>query len=149
MRGDRRGFTLIELFTVLIVVGLLASLATMKYVDLKRSALTTSIAADMRAVQLAVFNHWADFQTWPPDSPPGVLPPGLAPYMPGAVQWAPATHTLDYEVFPLGSSILVGVSVTTPDPVLRAKLVSSLGGTYPFFASGGTLTYILVGPEGL
>lgn len=149
MRSDQRGFTLIELFTVLIVVGLLASLAAMKYVDLKRSALTTSIAADMRAVQLAVFNYWADFQTWPPDSPPGVLPPGLAPYTPGTVQWAPATHTLDYEVFPAGSSILVGVSVTTPDPVLRSKLVSSLGGTYPFFASGGTLTYILVGPDGL
>lgn len=149
MRRDRRGFTLIELFTVLIVLGLLASLATIKYMDLKRSTLTVSIAADMRAVQLAVFNYWADQQSWPPDSPPGVPPPGLVPYLPGSVQWAPTTHTLNYEVFPAGSSILVGVSVTTPDPVLRSKLISSLGGTYPFFASGGTLTYILVGPDGL
>lgn len=43
----------------------------------------------------------------------------------------------------------MGVSVMTSDPVLRAKLVSFLGGTYPFFASGGTLACILVGPAGL
>lgn len=54
-----------------------------------------------------------------------------------------------FGVFPRGSRNRVGVSVMTSDPVLRAKLVSFLGGTYPFFASGGTLTCILVGPDGL
>ena len=40
MKSSRGGFTFIELLIVMIVLGILASLAVMKYIDLRHRALT-------------------------------------------------------------------------------------------------------------
>ena len=58
MSRSRRGFTFIELLVVIIVLGLLAALATLKYIDLKNRALTAQAAADMEAIRLAAYGAW-------------------------------------------------------------------------------------------
>ena len=42
----------------------------------------------------------------------------------------------------------VGVVVTAADPRLQAALVQTLGNKLPFINVGGTLTFVIVGPDG-
>ena len=54
----KRGFTLVELLIVMVVMGILASLALIKTNDLRNAATATQVSQEMRAVQIAAFNYY-------------------------------------------------------------------------------------------
>ena len=85
----RHGFTLIELITVTFILSILASIAILKYQDLRNQGLSAQIVQEMRAVQLAAYNYFADQEDWPPESGPGVVPTGLAVLLPGQLAVLP------------------------------------------------------------
>jgi prepilin-type N-terminal cleavage/methylation domain-containing protein len=147
----RRGFSLIELLVVLLVLTILASLGLLKYRDLRNNALAAQLAGELRAIHVACLTYYADHEAWPPDAGAGAVPAGLAPSLPGqlAASFNRGDYMLDYENFGSGApDILIGVSVTTSDPKLFAKFVVVLGRQSPFFVSGSTLTYLIAGPGG-
>lgn len=151
VNGNTRGFTLIEMMLVTFVIGILASIAVLKYIDLRNAAIATQISQELRAVQIATFNYYADKEEWPPESGPGAVPIGLGPLLPGALagSFDRTLYMLDYENFGEESpNIVIGVSVTTADARLFAKLVQYLGTKSPFFVSGSKLTYLITGPGG-
>jgi prepilin-type N-terminal cleavage/methylation domain-containing protein len=149
---NRRGFTLIELITVVLVMMILSSIALLKYVDLRNNAVAVQMGQEMRAIAIATFNYHADTETWPAETGAGAVPVGLGPLLPGqlAGSFDRVQYVLDYENFG-GSNpdILIGVSVTTNDPKLFAKFVQYMGTKSPFFVSGPTMTYLISGPQGI
>jgi prepilin-type N-terminal cleavage/methylation domain-containing protein len=153
MKARRRGFTLIELLTVMIVMGVLAGMALLKYIDLRHRARTSQAVGDLEAVRLAAYGAWYETGSWPADAGAGVVPPSLVPYLPGGFSFAKPEYTLDWENFaPPGGgpsgAMQVGVVVTSPDPRLQRALAQALGNKGPFVVAGGTLTYVIVGPDG-
>ena len=52
---NRRGFTIVELMTVIIILGLLAGIAILKYLDLRNQARSAEVAGDFRAVMVAAY----------------------------------------------------------------------------------------------
>ena len=147
----RRGFTLIELMVVVIVLALLAGIAVLKYVDLRNSAIAAQMSQELRAVQVAAFNYYADKEEWPAESGPGAVPVGLGPLLPGQLSssFDRTLYLLDFENFGDGApDIVIGVSVTTSDARLFAKFTQYLGTQSPFFLSGSKLTYLISGPGG-
>ena len=52
-RRSRRGFSLIELMTVMAVIGLLAALGIPRYRDMKRRAYSANIMSDFNTVRVA------------------------------------------------------------------------------------------------
>jgi prepilin-type N-terminal cleavage/methylation domain-containing protein len=147
-RSRRRGFTLIELLIVLIIVAILAGLGLLKYIDLRATARTTSLAGDIRAVHVGALAYYADKDDWPPDVGAGAVPTGLGPYMPGglAASFDRTFYVLDFQNTNVGGSPLITVAVTSSDTKLMAKLVSTFGTRTPFYMSGGTLTYVISAP---
>lgn len=140
----RRGFTMVELLTVIIVIAVLAGIALLKYIDLRNTARAAEVAGDFRAVMVAAYNYQSDNEAWPPDGATGATPPALAPYLPGGFRFTKPEYTLDYENLGVGGgAYVIGVTVTSPNADLMARLIRNLGTKFPYFAAGGTLTYII------
>jgi prepilin-type N-terminal cleavage/methylation domain-containing protein len=150
----RRGYTIIELLMVMIVIGILATLATLRYIDLRQHAEVASIVSDLNNVRLGAYNYWADKNAFPPDAAAGVMPAGMEPYMRTGFRFDNPNYTLDWENFqgPGGSGggggMQVGIVVTASSSHLLDLLARRTGGSLPFFISGSSVTFILVGPDG-
>lgn len=151
MRG-RRGFTMIELLVVVIVLSILAGISILKYTDLKRIGRVGQISAMISSIRVAAYSYEADHQNqWPAETPAGVMPPELGPYLGGGVTWNNPDFTLDWENRISGgggSGFQLGVTVASSDTVLMRKLIQILGRNAPFYVVNNTLTYILVDDHG-
>ena len=62
MRRIRKGFTLIELIVVILVIGILSGIAIAKFVNVKDSAYVASMKADLRNLALYEQNYLIDSQ---------------------------------------------------------------------------------------
>jgi prepilin-type N-terminal cleavage/methylation domain-containing protein len=146
----RGGFTIVELIMVLVILGLLAGLGMLKYIDLKATARTAALAGDVRSVELAVLNYHAEFETWPAEAGAGLVPTGLASFLPGGLNasFDRQFYMLDYQNIDLGGTSLIGVAVTSSDPRQLAKFISTFSGRGPFYLYGGALTYVISAPVG-
>lgn len=150
---SRKGFTLVELLIVIVVLCVLAGISVMKYIDLRNAALAAQMAQEVRAVQIAAFNYYADNEVWPPDAGVGAVPNGLGPLLPGqlAGSFDRGAYQLDFENFGGdgdNKDMIVGVSVTTSDDKLFAKFTRYLGTQSPWFVAGSKITYLIAGPGG-
>jgi prepilin-type N-terminal cleavage/methylation domain-containing protein len=150
---SRRGFTFIELLVVMIVIGILAGLGLLKYMDLKHRAMSAQAVADLEAVRLAGYSAWYETGVWPAEASPGVVPPALAPYLAGSFSFSKPEYTLDWENFvPPGggptAGMQLGVVLVSSNARLTKVLAQNLGNKAPFFVIGGSLTYVIIGPDG-
>ncbi|HEU4473495.1 MAG TPA: type II secretion system protein [Gemmatimonadales bacterium] len=148
-----RGFTFIELLVVVLVMSILSSLALLKWIDLKHRALSASATADLQAVRLAAYSAWYEHGVWPAEEGAGTVPGGLVPYLPSGFEFARPDYTLDWDNFvPPGGgpsgAMQLGVVVSTGNARLMRALQTSLGSKAPFLVVGGTLTFVIVGPDG-
>jgi type II secretion system protein G len=63
MRNDR-GFTLIELLIVVVIIGILASIAIPKFANTKEKAYVAAMKSDLRNILTAQENYFADNMTY-------------------------------------------------------------------------------------
>jgi len=147
----RSGFTFVELMIAMTVVGILATVAVPKYIDLKRRANTTKVLGDFQTVRVAVMSFYADSSYFPEEVGAGIAPPHLQKYLPEGFQFNRPQWSLDYENWNVGpesglsnSGSLIGVSVTTQDPEL-GEAASRLLGNVPQFNVGNTYTFMISG----
>ncbi len=150
----RKGYTLVEVFMVLVILSILAAVGLFRYIDFRKQAQSAKIAADLQAVRLAALTAWSDTQSWPGETGPGIVPPEIAPHLPGNVAFANPDFTIDWDNLSGGGGgggggFLVGISLTTPDSALMVHLQRTLGTTFPYILVGGRLTYILVDASGV
>jgi prepilin-type N-terminal cleavage/methylation domain-containing protein len=153
MTRARKGFTFIELLVVMIVIGILAGIALLKYIDLRHRARAAAVAADLETVRLAGYGAWYEHNEWPGEAGPGQVPPVLVSYLPTNFSFDRGEYTLDWEnLAPPGggpsAGMQIGIVVTTASPRLRQALAQSLGNKLPFTVVGETLTFVIVGPDG-
>ena len=149
MRNGTRGFTFVELMTVIIILGLLSGIALLKYLDLRNTARAAEVAGDFRTVLVAAYNYYADHNDWPPDGTAGVVPPALAQYLPASFRFDKVEYTLDFDNMSMGGpNSVVAVTLSTADSDLMKKLKRNLGTKQPYFQAGSSLTYLISGADG-
>lgn len=153
MKRRRAGFTIIELLMVMIVIGILAGMAILKYIELRHRARAAAVAADLESVRLAGYGAFYETGNWPSDASAGVVPAALVQYLPANFSFDRPDYTLDWENFvPPGGGpsggMQIGIVITASDPLLQQAMVQMLSNKLPFINVGGTLTFMIVGPDG-
>lgn len=126
MTSGRRGFSLIELLIVLLIIGTLAGIAIPNLNRAILRARAVDAVADMNAVKVAVLNYQADAQTWPEDVDRGQIPPGLAQYLPANFSFNEEDYDLDYEDWSETVGF-IGVTVITDERELGLMVLDLLG----------------------
>ncbi len=82
-----RGFTLIELIVIIVVLAILSGVAIPKYIDYSERARVTAISANLKMIRRALLNYRMEKGDYPPDQLGGVMPPEMNEYFSSAV-WA-------------------------------------------------------------
>jgi len=69
VRAGRRilGFTIVELFIVLAIIGVVASIAIPRYVDYRERIKVAQAITDIRALSLLINNYQLDARAYPPN----------------------------------------------------------------------------------
>jgi prepilin-type N-terminal cleavage/methylation domain-containing protein len=150
-RRRRAGFTFIEMLIVMIIVGLLSSVAVPKYIDLKRRASTTRVVGDINAVRVAALSFYADSGYFPGEADAGEIPDNMVKYLPIGFTFHRPGWTLDYEYWDIGqspfsnSTSIVAVAVIPEDPKLAESTFTMLGRGVPAFVNGDVVTFVISG----
>jgi len=149
---NRRGFTIVEIWTVMLIMGILSAIAILKYIDLKNNARTAEISGAISVIRVAAYAYEADHQyQYPAESGPGTIPSELLPYLPSNFSFVKDEYTLDWDNFTgAGPSApyQIGVTVWCNDPKLMSKVVQYLGADSPYYWTGTSFTYMLIDASG-
>ena len=80
-RRDRSGFTLVEIMVVVVIIGLLSSVAVPAFQKIQNSAKMGRLANDFRVYTSAMMTFSLEQGYYPEDSNSGDIPTGMADYI--------------------------------------------------------------------
>lgn len=123
---DRKGFTLVELVVVVLVIALLAALAQPNLQKAIIKARAAEAVSTLQVVRVAVLNYHGDHHTYPKDVGRGQIPAGLAAYMPTGFSLTQKYYTVDYDNWSTKSQGFVGLTVITKDALIGNEMVDML-----------------------
>ncbi len=100
-KGDKRGYTLMELIIVVVIISMLLTLATVSYMGIQEESLNKDCKAALRVMRAAEMSHKIDMGTYYPlaGSDPNIatINSNLKVSLPSA-----ANRSWDYEVWSTG-----------------------------------------------
>ena len=138
--SDRRGFSLVELVVVVLIVSILAAIAQPKLSDVLVKARATDAYADMEVVRVAAFAFQADQHVWPPEASMGVVPTGMDAYLPGNFNLTKSDYVLDFDNWG-GTPFMIGITIVTSDANLGLTLLDML--PPPKWNSGDKYSWVI------
>jgi len=147
--GDR-GFTVVELLTVVMLAGTLGRVAAPDFHELFVQARAQEVVADVQILQLAVVTYQDDHGSWPEDTYAGVVPDGLESYLPEGFDMRGAGYRLDWDNWLLPDGLpenpdiggLLAFSVVTEDRALGLATRDLLSAAMPAYVLDDRYTFV-------
>jgi len=132
-----RGFILVEIITILLIVGILVNVWLPNYYAIKKKAQAARIIGDFLVIRDAATMYYSDYGEWPACSEWGRSPAGLGRFMPDGFSWnlrPEMSVRYSWEHLPVGSlegqsgDGITGVSVFSEDDALLKALTGIYSG---------------------
>lgn len=145
----RRGFTLVEIMVVVMIISILATLSVPAIARIQRKTRTAAIMNDFRVFSAAFETYAHENGKWPAESAAGVMPTGMSSYI-NATQWGRVTpmggkYDWEYNQMHFGTRYTAAIAISSapgaPLPLDIAQLtdleksidggsINWLGGTF-------------------
>jgi type IV pilus assembly protein PilA len=77
VRPTTRGFTLVEIMIVVVIIGMLAAMAIPGYMRVQRHSQNSRVVNDLRVFSQAFETYATQNAAWPANVGPGMVPPGI------------------------------------------------------------------------
>ena len=145
----RIGFTIVELMVVVLIVGMLSTIAVPKFKDVRRKATATQIMGDFDVIRHAALSFYVDSSYFPEEAGSGVVPSGLVKYLPNGFTFQNPQWTIAFENWTapdskqyLETGVAIGVSFVTPDTVLGRTAMALIGDT-PAIMVGNKFIFLI------
>jgi len=128
-RLGSRGFTLVELLLVVVIIGLLSGIAQPSLHRALVKARAADVIGDLNVIKAAILTYRADLNAWPPDRNRGIIPPGLADYLPAGFSFKNPDYTLDYDDWSTkkNTPFAIGLTYISNDRELGVAVLDMLG----------------------
>jgi prepilin-type N-terminal cleavage/methylation domain-containing protein len=146
------GFTLVEIVIVVVIIGLLATMAYPVFIQVKNHSQASRIANDFRAFSGLFETYMLDNGVYPADASPGAIPTGMEDYIKSSNWSEPSPIGGNYDWFYNGvgsGGIVAAVSITSytsgDDPISKLDEIMDDGnlGTGIIQKNGGAVIYII------
>ena len=147
----KRGFTLVEIMIVVMIIGILAAMAGVAFKHTRERAIATRIGNDLRVFADAFQTYALERGDYPADVGPATVPSGMEEYLNVSIftSTTPAGGSYDWDKGVFGITAAVSVMGTTigPETILKIDEIiddGNLGSGNVRSRSGGLL-YIIEG----
>ena len=128
MRNTRRGFTLLELMVVIVIMGILVRIALPRFQDMRDRAVAAHIIGAIKVVETGVYSYSAASNAWPPSASSGSVPKGLSSSLPAGFTFKQDMVKLRWQLQSV-RQVEYGLIQAYPTTInICAKLYSTLGG---------------------
>jgi type II secretory pathway pseudopilin PulG len=148
---NRRGFTFIELLTIVVIIGSVTAMAIPKSDDLERRATASKILGDVELIRKATFRFFSDSGYFPHEETSAVVPESMKRYLPRGFSFRKKGWTIDYDRWTtklpsvhVRTGVKIGVSITIPDARLGTTAMNMYGNN-PKFSVGSKYVFLIVG----
>lgn len=132
MTRHERGFTLIEMMIVVVILSILAGILLPKVRDFRRRAIASKAVGAMSVIRTAAFQYNEATANWPPNAARGTVPTGLGTYLPSGFAFTTTEFDLMWRVQTVRSGRITTQQqmvqvLPRNDAVLCAMIANQLG----------------------
>ena len=150
-QSDKRGFTLVEIMIVVVIIGILAVMAGVAFKHVRERAVATAVANDLRVFADAFQTYALENGDYPADVGPATLPSGMEEYIKSSLftSKTPAGGRYDWDegVFGLTAAVSLRNPTVGSDTILEIDKAIDDGNlsTGVVFWRSGALMYVIEG----
>ena len=154
MKRRRRGFTLIEIMMVVVIIGILARVALPKYQQVRTRARAAAMISELNVIRGAAYMSFENTGVWPAETGTGKVPAAMMTALPNGFSFTPETGvSYDWRLAGMSggnpskatASATMGMGISATDLVLRAEIQRQLK-LQPTLVTGGIVYWLVWGP---
>jgi prepilin-type N-terminal cleavage/methylation domain-containing protein len=146
---SRRGFTIIEMLTVVAIIGILVNIAVPATLEVRRRAEAAQVIGDYSVIRTAAYDRFAQVGSYPSNGSWGAVPAALVSSLPRGFAFRRGSLTYRWRRWSLPNglpgnarpAVLLGLEVRTTDAKLMKAIRSAYRGRTAY---GSTSTITLV-----
>lgn len=152
IRRAQSGFSLIELLIVISILSILVRVALPAYKGIQRDAVATQALGDFNTIRAAAVAQYEATGAYANDGPAGVVPQGMAPFLPRNFSFTRETYTLDWENFAVddsssGSTLhgnVLAITIAASDSLVGRQVLHLVGANCAHWSIGDAHTFVVM-----
>ncbi|MCC6652355.1 MAG: type II secretion system protein [Candidatus Eisenbacteria bacterium] len=151
-RRSQSGFTIIELLIVISILSILVRVSLPAYKGIQRDALASQALGDFNTVRAAAVAQYEATGAYAADGPEGVVPAGMAPFLPRNYSFTKPPYSLDWENFAINdtsgvtpmSGMVLALTITARDSLVGRQVLHLVGANCTHWSIGESHTFVVM-----